>query len=63
MIGSMLEALEAEHEQLYQSLLRPITAFLCELLPEDMRESSSGELYYEVCVLAAAQRSSCPRAS
>jgi hypothetical protein len=33
MISTMLEALEKEHEHLYQSLLRPITSFVCEMLP------------------------------
>ncbi|WIA33521.1 hypothetical protein OEZ86_006646 [Tetradesmus obliquus] len=47
MISTMLEALEKEHEHLYQSLLRPITSFVCEMLPEDMRETSPAELHYE----------------
>lgn len=33
MISTMLEALEKEHEQLYQSLLKPITTFVIDLLP------------------------------
>jgi uncharacterized membrane protein YgcG len=33
MISTMLEALEKEHEHLYQSLLRPITSCVCEMLP------------------------------
>lgn len=32
-ISQMLEALEKEHDHLYQSLLRPITTFVCDLLP------------------------------
>lgn len=32
-ISTMLEALEKEHEQLYQSLLKPITTFVIDLLP------------------------------
>jgi hypothetical protein len=31
----------------YQSVLYPVTAFVCELLPENMRESSRTELFYE----------------
>eukprot|EP00878_Enallax_costatus_P016312 GHUV01017110.1.p1 GENE.GHUV01017110.1~~GHUV01017110.1.p1 ORF type:complete len:287 (+),score=113.06 GHUV01017110.1:359-1219(+) len=33
MISTMLQALEKEHDQLYQSLLRPITTFVIDLLP------------------------------
>lgn len=47
MISTMLEVLEQEHDHLYMSLLKPITSFICELLPEEMRETNSQELYFE----------------
>jgi hypothetical protein len=33
MITQMLEALEKEHVLLYQSLLQPITQYICDVLP------------------------------
>lgn len=38
MISIMLDALEKEHEQLYQSLLRPITTFVIDMLPVGGRQ-------------------------
>ncbi len=40
LINVMLEALEQEHEVLYQMLLVPIQSFILEVLPEDARETT-----------------------
>ena len=43
----MIEAMEQEHAQLYASVLRPVTAFVCELLGEGARATRPGELAFE----------------
>ena len=47
LIITMLDALQAEHEAIYNHCLFPITSFLCELLPEGKRKSTRTELYPE----------------
>ncbi|KAK9841198.1 hypothetical protein WJX74_001758 [Apatococcus lobatus] len=47
LITTMLEALEQEHEYLYHAVLYPITSFVCEMLPEKVRESTPRELFFE----------------
>ncbi|KAK9806100.1 hypothetical protein WJX72_001362 [[Myrmecia] bisecta] len=47
LITMMLEALEHEHEYLYHAVLFPITSYVCEMLPETMRDSTRSELFFE----------------
>lgn len=42
----MLEALEQEHQAMYHSILVPISSFICEILPANMRSSSLSELHF-----------------
>lgn len=44
-ISTMLQALEKEHECLHQALLQPITTYICDLLPEDLRETRAHEVH------------------
>lgn len=36
-----------ENEHLYHALLRPVTGYICDVLPVEMRETSGLELYFE----------------
>ncbi|KAL0025091.1 hypothetical protein WJX79_008079 [Trebouxia sp. C0005] len=47
LITIILEALEKEHEYLYNAVLYPVTHFVCEMLPEQMRESTRTELFFD----------------
>eukprot|EP00775_Hariotina_reticulata_P013475 gene13475-13601_t len=47
MITQMLEALEKEHVLLYQSLLQPITQYICDVLPDEMRETNGDAIHFE----------------
>jgi hypothetical protein len=43
-ICAVVEAMEQEHPQLYASVLRPVTAFVAELLGEGVRATKADEL-------------------
>eukprot|EP00884_Botryococcus_braunii_P009363 jgi/Botrbrau1/18428/Bobra.0072s0020.2 len=47
MITTMLRELEKEHEFLYQSVLLPVTSFICEILKHPGRESSRTDVHYD----------------
>jgi len=47
MIIAIFEVMQNEHAAIYQSVLLPVTEFVCELLPEGSRVTTASELHFE----------------
>ena len=47
MIIAIFEVMQNEHAAIYQSVLLPVTEFVCELLPEGSRVTTGSELHFE----------------
>lgn len=47
LITLTLSALQSEHEALYHHVLHPVTACVCDALPEGSRQTTRSELHYE----------------
>lgn len=47
LVIAILEALQQEHHCLYQTILTPVTDFVCSQLPTKSRKSSRSELFFE----------------
>lgn len=47
LVIAILEGLQQEHHCLYQTILTPVTDFVCGLLPAKNRKSNRTELFFE----------------